>query len=249
MKRLISSLKKYFKSGLVVGTKNDITRKTWTQNALKELPPGLRLLDAGAGEGQFKKYCEHLDYVSQDFSQYNGEGNNTGLQTEKWDVSKIDIVSDITEIPEPDSSYDAILCTEVFEHIPNPILAIREFSRLLKKDGILIVTAPFSSLTHFAPYHFYSGFNKYFYEMHLKEHGFEIIELRQNGSFFDYLAQELMRLPTVTKRYTKVKPGIFQYACIFLLLKLLNKLSKEDHNSSELLCFGYQVRARKVKLN
>ena len=36
--------------GNKVGTMNESTRKTWVERALKELPPGLRLLDAGAGE-------------------------------------------------------------------------------------------------------------------------------------------------------------------------------------------------------
>ena len=37
-----------------------------------------------------------LDYVSQDFAQYDGEGDTIGLQTGTWDQAQLDIISDIT---------------------------------------------------------------------------------------------------------------------------------------------------------
>jgi len=176
-----------------IGIDGEVRMEKWVIEKLKLLPNGSRILDAGAGECRFKKFCHHLNYVAQDFNKYDGLGNQEGLQMERWNQDCIDIVSDICNIPQPDASFDAVLCTEVFEHIPDPISAIKEFSRLLKKDGILILTAPFCSGSHFSPYHFYSGFNKYFYELYLKNNDFEIIEISQNGNFFDYLAQELRR--------------------------------------------------------
>jgi len=78
-----------------------------------------------------------------------------------WDTSRIDIGSDITSIPESDESLDAILCTEVLEHVPEPTHALDEFKRLLKLGGLLILTAPSGSNVHMAPYHFCSGFSRY----------------------------------------------------------------------------------------
>src|ERR1041385_5730478 len=135
---------------------NEENRAAWIGKQLEKLPGNSRLLDAGAGEQQYKKFCKHLNYVSQDFAQYAPEKMEEGLQMEKWNYGRLDIVSDITAIPEPDKSFDAILCTEVFEHIPDPPAALKEFSRLLRKGGTLILTAPFTSLTHFAPYHYYT---------------------------------------------------------------------------------------------
>ena len=136
-------------------SQNEQNRIDWVKQTLQELPKGLRILDAGAGEQQFKQYCSHLNYVSQDFAAYDPKQLKKGLQMPAWDYGKLDIVSDINNIPEPNESFDAILCTEVFEHIPEPIKAITEFSRLIKKNGTLIITAPFCSMTHFAPYHYY----------------------------------------------------------------------------------------------
>jgi len=121
------------------------------------------------------------------------------MQTGKWNISGIDIIGDIASIPEADGSFDVIMCTEVFENFPDPILAIKEFQRLLKKDGMLIITVPFCSLTHFAPYHFSTGFNRHFYEHHLNHFGFEVTEMTTNGNYFEYIAQEIWRLNYMQK--------------------------------------------------
>lgn len=245
-KKIINALFEFgSNSSGLIGLKNEEVRLNWLKKTLNEIPVGNRILDAGAGELAQKKYCAHLKYISQDFAQYDGKGNNQGLQTQNWDNSKIDIVSDIISIPEPDASFDAIMCIEVFEHLSEPILAIKEFSRLLKKGGDLIITAPFCSLTHFAPYHFYSGFNKYFYEKHLTDNGFEIIEILPNGDYFDFLAQELRRLSSVANTYGGyTNQKVYKY--INNLLPILKRMSVVGAESSELLCFGYHVRGKRI---
>ena len=228
----------------IVGTTNESARTTWIEQTLKKIPNGLTILDAGAGESQFKKFCGHLKYIAQDFGQYSGDGE-VGLQTGTWDNSKLDIVSDILSIPLPEHSVDAIMCTEVLEHIPDPIGAIKEFSRLVKPGGYLLITAPFASLTHFAPYHFASGFSRFFYEKHLPENKFEILDIHFNGNFFEYVAQENRRIKRVAAKYSGRKLNIFQKIIIHLNLYILQQLSKKDRGSSELLCYGIHVFARK----
>ncbi len=96
---------------------NEAARINWVEQQLKKLKPGSIILDAGAGEQQYKKFCSHLQYVSQDFAAYKPVANDSGLQIQGWDYGKLDIVSDITKIPRESQSFDAILCTEVFEHM------------------------------------------------------------------------------------------------------------------------------------
>jgi ubiquinone/menaquinone biosynthesis C-methylase UbiE len=230
----------------MVGILNEQARINWIKSKLLEIPKDLKILDAGAGELTYKKYCDHLVYVSQDFAQYDGKGDSKGLQTKDWDHKKLDIISDITSIPEPNHSFDAILCSEVLEHLPNPILALNEFNRLIKKNGYLIITAPFCSLTHFSPYHYSTGFNRYFYEHHLKQLGFKIIEITQNGNYFDFIAQELRRLSYVAEEYSHQKLKKKQMQAISSVLLTLNELSEKDTTSKDLLTFGYHVLARKV---
>ena len=228
-----------------VGTTNESERIKWIRNTLQKIPAGLTILDAGAGESQFKNFCGHLKYIAQDFGEYSGTGE-VGLQTGTWDNSKLDIVSDILSIPLPDHSVDAIMCTEVLEHIPDPPGAIKEFGRLVKPGGFLLITAPFASLTHFAPYHFASGLSRFFYEKHLPENGFEITELQLNGNFFEYVAQENRRIKSIAKKYAGKELNIFQRTIIHLNLQMLQTLSNRDKGSSELLCYGIHVLARKT---
>jgi SAM-dependent methyltransferase len=230
-----------------IGTTNQAVREAWLEKMLHDIPAGSRILDCGAGELKYKRFCSHLQYVSQDFAQYDGKGDAAGLQMGAWDQSTLDIVSDITAIPEPDGSFDVILCIEVFEHLPNPILAIQEFSRLLQPGGQLILTAPFCSLTHFAPFHFYSGFNRYFYETHLPDCGFEIRELRHNGNFFEFLAQEVRRIKFMANRYAGVNVGILGRVLLQIFLLFLAGFSRKESGSHEVLNFGYHVLARKIR--
>lgn len=229
------------------GRRNESNRRDWVRQALSALPAGARILDAGAGSQQYKSMCAHLRYVSQDFGKYDGVGDRTGLQKGTYEYGKTDIISDIERIPEPDGSFDAILCTEVFEHIPSPETAIREFSRLLKIGGYLILTAPFASLTHYAPYHFFSGFNRYFYEHFLPKSGFTIIEISKNGNLFDFLAQEISRMDSVARKYAGARLGLMYQGLALLLLRRLNTLSRKDSGSGDVLCFGYHVLSRKEK--
>lgn len=228
-----------------VGLHNEATREAWLEQALKQIRPGSRILDAGAGELKYRKFCSHLDYVSQDFARYDGTGDSQGLQMGSWDQSRLDIVSDITSIPEPDGSFDAIMCVEVFEHLPDPLLALKEFTRLLKTGGQLIVTAPFCSLTHFSPYHYYSGFSRNFFAIHLPAHSYKIVDLQENGNFFEFLAQEVRRVPFVAKRYASSHPGLWAYGVLYLMLRVLARYSRNDRSSSEILHFGCFVRAVK----
>jgi len=238
---MLKSLKKFAPE---FGGDNQQNREAWLSKVLSAIPAGSRILDAGAGELRNKKICTHLHYVSQDLCAYHGDGDGTGLQTGTWDTGQIDIVSSITSIPLPDSSFDAILCSEVLEHIPDPKLAIDEFLRLLKPNGILILTVPFCSLTHFAPYHFVSGLNRYWYLEHLQQKGFDIIELNANGDWFRFISQEVRRLPVIMQQFGK---GFTWLGLLvsFLFIKYLASVSQKCEGTEALLCYGYHCLAKK----
>lgn len=220
---------------------NEAARHRWIRDHLADVPAGGRLLDAGAGEQPYRRDCDHLDYVAQDVAQYDGAGDGIGLHTGSFSFDGLDLVCDVTDVPEPEASFDAVLCSEVLEHVPDPTRALDEFARLLKDGGVLLLTAPFCSLTHFAPYHFSTGLSRYWYAHHLERLGFEIVEATPNGNYFDYLDQELSRLPSMARRYAR---GVaFSERRIRRLHRTLRKLSDAGGASSELLTFGWHIRA------
>jgi SAM-dependent methyltransferase len=227
------------------GTLNVANREVWLEKTLANIPAGSRILDAGAGELQYKRFCAHLNYVSQDFAQYDGQGDGVGFQTRSWNQSQLDIVCDITNIPERDVSFDAVMCIEVLEHLPNPVAALHELRRLLKPGGTLIITAPFCSFTHFSPHFFYTGYSRYFYEYWLGELGFEIVEMQFNGNYFDWVAQALRWLPGIAMDYSGMAATFLEKNCINIVLGLLNRLSQNNAGSEQLLTYGMHIRARK----
>lgn len=225
---------------------NEKARVEWVKSQLKKIPSGESIIDAGAGECRYKKYCKHLKYKSQDFGEYKGKGDARGLQTEKWNTSEIDILSDITQIPVKRSSFDNVLCTEVLEHVPYPDLAIKEISRILKKRGRLILTAPFCSQTHFSPHFYSTGFSVNWYKEVLVKYGLKIIKMDPNGNYFEYLSQELVRFPFIFKKYSGFVLLSFLFYMFTIPLSLAVYLfSFLTENSEEHLCFGWHILAIK----
>lgn len=131
----MDTLKRKVKEFFLGKEKNERSRNRWIEHELKALPEGTKILDAGAGECKWKSTCRHLKYVSQDFCQYDGIGDGKGAQTGKWNTNRIDIVSDITDIPVDDEEFDAVLCSEVLEHLESPELAVKELGRVTRRGG------------------------------------------------------------------------------------------------------------------
>ncbi len=219
---------------------NEFNRHKWVINKLSKIKENTTLLDAGCGTQRYKKYCKHLEYYGQDFGEYKPEKLNEGLQMDTWEYGKLAYVGNIWDINEKDETFDTILCTEVLEHIPYPNETIKEFSRLLKHGGILILTAPYASLPHFQPYYYYSGFSQEWYKYLLEQNGLELIEISPNGDFFTFLIQENIRGIQITNNYfLKICYGLILIPKIILDL-LLSKINKNYQ-----LVLGYHVHARK----
>jgi ubiquinone/menaquinone biosynthesis C-methylase UbiE len=233
-------MKKFFKKirHKIFGGQQVVDRDRLIYAWLRELPAGEKiLLDAGAGSQRFKPFCSHLQYLSQDFGEYVGGDLFAGQPLETWQGHKCDIICDITAIPLPDRAVDFILCTEVFEHLPDPAAALAEFSRLLKGGGRVLITSPFNSQYHQTPYFFYSGFSSEFYKHYARKFGFSIASLDPIGDYYQSVCQELLRLPFLC-RNPLLSCLMTVLICPAVLANyLLFKLKKESPRAP----FGYAV--------
>jgi SAM-dependent methyltransferase len=227
----------------VANLNNQFERDDFVIKQLEELPNQSKLLDAGCGSQMYRKYCGHLVYKGQDFGQHTtdekkmiGSDYGTGGKV-GYKYGELDYVGDIWDINEKNEMFDAILCTEVFEHIPYPIETIKEFSRLLKPNGKLILTAPSNCLRHMDPYFFYTGFSDRWYEKFLTQYNFKIEFIEPVGDYYSWLAVEMAR--------TSLSHSIFAKVLLtpaFLYYYYKNKTLA----SSDTLCKGYHIVARKI---
>src|SRR3546814_2135706 len=51
-----------------------------------------------------------------------------------------DVAADGALLPFPDQSFEAVICSEVLEHVPDPRLVLDEIARVLKPGGCLLLT-------------------------------------------------------------------------------------------------------------
>ncbi|MEI8312299.1 MAG: glycosyltransferase, partial [Verrucomicrobiota bacterium] len=178
---------------------NQRARDRWVQGKATSVPAGSRVLDVGAGTCLYQPLFAHCDYKTHDFAQYKGikHGGGTGY-------GHIDYVSDILAIPVPDASFDVILCTEVLEHVPEPIKVLEEIARILRPGGRAFVTAPLGSHLHQLPFHFYGGYTPEWYKRFGAACGLDPIEITPNGGFFKHLAQECARAAYMYSQQTNL---------------------------------------------
>jgi SAM-dependent methyltransferase len=226
---------------------NQDNRDDWVAKIARRLPPATRLLDVGAGEGRYRPLFTHCNYVAQDFGRY--EGVTEGHLREDWDYTHLDYECDATNIPVPDETFDAVLWTEVLEHVPEPILVLKEISRILRLGGKAFISAPLGSGLHQQPYHFYGGFTPHFYRRFLADVGFQIISIESNGCFFRLLLQEIHRgvnIVTSHKRYPRWNP--VRLALKFMVSRpILKRLSNlDDEIQVDEFTVGYHVEAIKT---
>jgi SAM-dependent methyltransferase len=220
---------------------NENVRIRWVEQQLAALPSGSVLLDAGCGSQQYRKFCSHLTYKSQDFGQYTKDitdGFTSSLGGEAgYEYGPLDYIGDIWAIEEKSATFDAILCTEVFEHIPFPNETIHEFSRLLKSGGKLILTVPSNCLRHMDPYFFYSGFSNRYLERMLQDAGFKIDSLEAVGDYYSWLSVEVAR--TMSRHNLLAKAALLPALAWFM-----NR--QKTPESVNTLCMGYHVVASRV---
>jgi SAM-dependent methyltransferase len=156
---------------------NLLNRDRWMAQQARLLQPGAAVLDGGAGSCPCRRRFFHCSCKTRDFTALSGGQLRNGA------YGQIDYVSDARKIPVPDQTFDAVVCTGMPEHVPEPVEVIKESSRILKPGGKAIIAAPLGSGIHQEPCHFYGGFTPWWYEKFLSGAGFADIVVEPERRF------------------------------------------------------------------
>tara|TARA_B100001971_G_C18099780_1_gene488182 strand:- start:137 stop:736 length:600 start_codon:yes stop_codon:yes gene_type:complete len=100
----------------------------------------LKILDAGCGEGHLLKMINHNQ---KKHSLYGVDITPIAVKSAKLRLPLATISNECLDSLSFSSNYfDIVICTEVIEHIPDYHKALNELQRVLKKDGLLIISFP-----------------------------------------------------------------------------------------------------------
>jgi len=112
--------------------------------------PGTKVIDVGCGAGRhsFEAYRRGADVIAFDQNAEELADVDTMLQAmgqagEAPKSAKAQVVvGDALALPYPDGTFDAVIASEILEHIPDDDAAIAELIRVLRPGGTLAVTVP-----------------------------------------------------------------------------------------------------------
>lgn len=211
-----------------------------------------KLLDIGCGTMSYREDLLKIvnEYIGLDYPK-----------TKKMypGAPKPDILADAKKLPFDTGTLDTVLMLQVLEHIDNPELAIKEASRVLKKEGILIISVPFLYPVHDAPYDYFR-FTEFALKSLLKKFNLKILHFSRDGTFLEFLLQSLIIFLLKRAKQALQNKKLFEsiYALILLIITLpitvitnlltitlepVNKLFARFNNDFPL---NYTIVARKV---
>ena len=145
-----------------VGPRHELREKLLL-DLLLSLHPGRDVLNVGAGQGSFTRLLEArgLDVVSADVSQ-------AAIDVLEERVRGQVLHADMTKLPFPDCSFDAVVAGEVIEHIEDDRGAIAEAARVLRPGGVLALSVP-AHPEWFGPSDRWAGHIRRYTRPHLEE--------------------------------------------------------------------------------
>jgi SAM-dependent methyltransferase len=105
-------------------------------------------------------------------------------------IKKVDLFATALGLPFKSESFDTVLCTAVLEHVPEPDTAFAEISRVLKREGVLIITTPQTWGLHGEPYDYYR-YTKYGLKHLAEKNGFDVEHIHPRGGSLATIGQLL----------------------------------------------------------
>jgi SAM-dependent methyltransferase len=171
----------------------------------------------------------------------------TGCDVAQSDGNRVDIICSATELKFADERFDTVFSTQVMEHVDDPQKMLAETWRVLKQNGVLILSVPFCWELHEEPYDFYR-YSKYGLTFMLQKEGFKIVAIKANGGKWAAICQLNLNMIYSTFRkkgvFRKVTKLLFHHLHFTALInRLVIWMDRKYHD--ELLTLNYVVVAIK----
>ncbi|MHC4618292.1 MAG: class I SAM-dependent methyltransferase [Planctomycetota bacterium] len=127
----------------------------------KRLPPSALVLDLGCATGDFVKAAREYGFNARG-CDYSQAAVNHGR--EKYSLPLIQ--GQIENIPSDNDSFDAVTLLQVFEHLPEPLEALKEIRRVLRPSGLIFIETP-----NYLPYYYVERYLKILVPLYCKISG------------------------------------------------------------------------------
>jgi len=96
---------------------------------------------------------------------------------------QVDIIGTAYAVPVPDNCADAVISSQVIEHLETPLIAIQETYRILKSGGLLFLSFPFLHPIHAAPRDF-MRYTEFYVRQEIASDKFEVLDMKRIGGFW-----------------------------------------------------------------
>ena len=171
----------------------------------------------------------------------------TGCDVVQSDKNKVDVICPATQLGFEARTFDTVFSTQVIEHVDDPGKMLTEANRVLRQNGLLILSAPFCWELHEEPYDFYR-YSKYGLSAMLEKAGFEPISIQANGGKWAAVIQ--LQLNIIYSEFASKKIGSRLLKFLFTKLgftTLFNSagLWLDKRSPDALLTLNYVVVAKK----
>ena len=197
------------------------------------LEPGARVLDAGAGEGQYRHHFARQRYCGVDLA----------VGDAAWDYRRLGAIADLNALPFREGTFHGAINIVTMEHLCEPACALREMARTLGHGGRLLIAAPQDWEVHQEPHDFFR-YTRYGLAYLLKGAGLEVESIRPVGGYFRLLARRLLnglQFFTGGVRWVLFVPAAILLVPPALVLPWFDGLDRKRN-----FTLGYIAVARKV---
>lgn len=121
---------------------------------IKLIPP---ILDLGCGDGKFSLFTFGKGRINVGLDKSKKEVT----WAEKIGVYKKVVVADAGKMPFKDGSFGTVVANSVLEHVESLDKVLSEVARILRKDGILVLTVPTPLVSEYQFWKFIPGYAEF----------------------------------------------------------------------------------------